>query len=100
MGQSKIAADQVNEATKVMNDVKQQQQQQQQPKQQLKQQQSNNNIKMTPINEEAKNLEKRLDSIEASMGREELEKNLQAEKLARGIAIPDLPTATTTKVAS
>jgi len=49
---------------------------------------------MTPINEEAKNLEKRLDSIEASMGREELEKNLQAEKLARGIAIPDLPTAT------
>ncbi|CAL6283589.1 unnamed protein product [Bathycoccus prasinos] len=107
--QSKIAADQVNAATKVMNDVRQQQQkqqqqqqkqQQQQPKQQLKQQQSNNNIKMTPINEEAKNLEKRLDSIEASMGREELEKNLQAEKLARGIAIPDLPTATTPKVAS
>ena len=57
---------------------------------------------MTPINldQEAKDLEKRLDSIEASMGREELEKNLQAEKLARGIAIPDLPTATTPKVAS
>ena len=87
----------VNEA-KVVNDVKeqkqkQQQQQQQEPKPQ--QQQQPNNIKMTPINldQEAKDLEKRLDSIEASMGREELEKNLQAEKLARGIQIPDLPGA-------
>jgi len=87
--QSKIAADQVNAAMKVMNDVKQQQQQQQ-----PKQQQSKNNIKMIPINEEAKNLEKRLDSVEASMGREQLEKNLQAEKLARGIQIPDLPDQT------
>ena len=87
----------VNEA-KVVNDVKeqkqkQQQQQQEEPKPQ--QQQQPNNIKMTPINldQEAKDLEKRLDSIEASMGREELEKNLQAEKLARGIQIPDLPGA-------
>jgi len=88
----------VNEA-KVVNDVKEQkqkqQQQQQQQQQQPKPQQQPNNIKMTPINldQEAKDLEKRLDSIEASMGREELEKNLQAEKLARGIQIPDLPGA-------
>ena len=87
----------VNEA-KVVNDVKEQkqkqkQQQEEEPKPQ--QQQQPNNIKMTPINldQEAKDLEKRLDSIEASMGREELEKNLQAEKLARGIQIPDLPGA-------
>jgi len=85
--QSKIAADQVNAAMKVMKDVKQQQQQRQ-----PKQQQSKNNIKMIPINEEAKNLQKRLDSVEASMGRERLEKNLEVEKLARGI--PDLPEQT------
>jgi hypothetical protein len=85
--QSKIAADQVNAAMKVMKDVKQQQQERQ-----PKQQQSKNNIKMIPINEEAKNLQKRLDSVEASMGRERLEKNLEVEKLARGI--PDLPEQT------